>query len=301
MSFAEFFKDVTPSMNTVDAEEYNACYSNVNGIDTTTGAKMNAIWLYTYQWQAPNPLLTQHAWRWYENVDGIDPSVPKADENTAISNVNIGDILRVRINIGELIESLATSTQSFKLQYATGTDCTVISDWDDVGAIAGAESWIGYNNPDPVDGATLGSYKLASSTVAESYEEENPSANIPRGLPNGEYGEWDWAVYNQGAASSSSYCFRMIFGDGLPLDDYLSNSFPKLTTALANTEPNNPVSLEQYRDDGISVISNLSWINESDVKLTAAVTDPNISEVITLYLVTVVIKIKDNFSLRWLP
>ncbi|MCK5211523.1 hypothetical protein KAJ89_02365, partial [Candidatus Parcubacteria bacterium] len=282
-SFAEFFKDVTPSMDTVDAEEYNACYSNVNGTDATTGAKMNAIWLYTYQWQAPNPLLTQHAWRWYENVDSIDPSVPKADEKIAISNVNIGDILRLRMNIGELIESVATSTQNFKLQYATGTDCTVISDWDDVGSVAGGQPWIGYNNPDPVDGATLSSNKLASSTVAESYEEENPSANIPRGLSDGEFGEWDWAIYNQSASSSSNYCFRMVFGDGLPLDDYLSNSFAKLTTASANTEPNNPGSLGQYLDDGISVISNLSWINESDVKLTAAVTDPNISEVITLY------------------
>jgi hypothetical protein len=282
-SFTEFYKDVTASILTTDNQSYTACYSNTNGSDSSAGAKMNAILLYTYQWDAPPAELSQNDWRWYENIDGIEPTTPKANENTAISSVNLGDQLRLRMNIIVTKEALATSTQAYKLQYGTSSDCTTLSDWTDVGGISGSEAWTGYNNPDPADGTTLDSTLLASSTKPETYEETNPSASNPRGIPVNGQGEWDWVLYNNAASSSANYCFRLIKSDGTELDDYLADSYPQLTTAASNTAPNNPTSLGQYRDDEMTIIPNMSWINENNVKLTAAATDPNISEIITLY------------------
>ncbi|MCK5061386.1 DUF2341 domain-containing protein [Candidatus Parcubacteria bacterium] len=282
-SFGEMIENVSSVLSANDNESYSACYSNANGSSLTAGAKMNAILNYVYQWDAPPPVLTQNDWRWYEEEDGVTPDTPLADENAVISNVNIGDNARLRMNIGVSSDNMATSTQTFKLQYATTSDCTSASEWTDVGGLAGNLPWRGYNNPDPIDGATLDSVLLSSSTRSESYEEENPSAGNPRGVVVGGFGEWDWTLYNNSATSSQSYCFRMVFSDGTALNDYLSDSYPKLTTAPDNSSSEDPDSLGQYRNDDQSVISNSGWINTDTIDLNAKATDPNLNEIITLY------------------
>jgi len=85
---------------------------------------MNGILIYNYGWEAPPPKYTQNDWRWYGNIDAIQPTTPKAGENTLISNVNLADILRLRNNVGLTIELLPFSSQSFRLQYAKGVDCS---------------------------------------------------------------------------------------------------------------------------------------------------------------------------------
>jgi hypothetical protein len=178
---------------------------------------------------------------------------------------------------------MATNTQSFRLQYAEGNDCKALSEWQDVGGLAGTSAWIAYNNPGPLDGSALAGTLLSSSTVAESYEESNPSASNPAGVAVGNYGEWDWTIYNRSAVSDSSYCFRMIKGDGSEFTDYLDDSYPQLSTAPANTAPGSPSNLGQYRDSNSLSIGNRTWINESGVKLNARASDPNLGEVLTLY------------------
>jgi hypothetical protein len=284
-SFTEFYRDVTSSILVTDDQSYSACYSNDNASDDTVGAKMNSIWLYTYTWEAPPTNLTQNDWRFYENIDDTEPTVAKAAEGVSINRVNIGDVVRLRMNIGVTKTDLATSTQSFKLQFAQSSDCAgaATSSWADVGDVSGSEAWLGYNNPDPSDNSTLTSVLLASSTAAESYEESNSSASNPRAILAGGYGEWDWVIYNNSATSSVDYCFRMIKNDNSVFTDYLSDSYPNLLTAPSNTAPSVPNSLEQYRSDNVTVISNASWINNNDILLTAAATDLNIDEVVSLY------------------
>ncbi|RLC36420.1 hypothetical protein DRH27_05250, partial [Candidatus Falkowbacteria bacterium] len=119
--------------------------------------------------------------------------------------------------------------------------------------------------------------------MKESYEESNPSKLNPNTIPENGYGEWDWAVYNYNASSSFYYCFRMIMGDGTEFDYYNSDSYARLLTASANTVPDNPDSLGQYRNNETSIIGNTNWINENSVKLTAAVIDPNINQLLSLY------------------
>jgi len=283
--YAEFYQDVFSAMSTDDDESYSVCYANDNAADTNAGARMNAVWLYTYQWDAPPPAFTQSDWRWYNNADSIAPGTARAAEKTSITGVNIGEAIRLRVNIGITSEDLAAMTSAFKLQYGKASDCASLgeSDWTDLGGVAGSEAWRGYNNPDPGDGTTLSAAVLSSSDVAESYEESNNSASNPRAIDIGEYGEWDWVVYNNAASSSADYCFRMVESDGTVLNDYLSDSYPKLTTAPANTAAASASNLAQYRNNGTTAIANNSWVNENTVKLRAAATDPNISERIALY------------------
>lgn len=282
-AFGETYNNVMTLLDTTDGQAYNICYSNANAGDATAGAKMNGILAYTYQWDAPPSQFTAYNWRWYENADSDLPTTPKAAEKSGISGINIGDVLRLRMSAGVYGEDLSALTQSFKLQYGKGSDCMSVSDWEDVGGVSGTSSWIGYNNPEPADGNTLNAMLLSSSTVSESYEESNPSASNPNGIDMGEYGEWDWSIYNNNASSSQDYCFRMVKSSGTAFDSYPPDSYAILTTASSNTPPNSPTDLGQYKSNGTTTIPNASWLNEQDVKLAARAIDPNINEVVTLY------------------
>jgi len=282
-SFTEYYFNIRGAMTSIDNQVYQTCISNYNPTDDSAGAKMNSIWLYTYQWDAPPSDFTQYSYRWYENNDAISPVTAMANEGESISNVNLADVLRLRMNIAISGSLLATNTQTFKLQYGTSTDCTTISDWYDVGGLAADSDWRAYNNPSPIDGTTLDSYLLATSTVSESYEEVNPSVSNPKSIAIGGYGEWDWVIVNNSASSDVGYCFRMVEGDSSSLDTYLNSSYAKLTTAPSNTLPNNPVSLGQFSGDGTSRIINSSWHASDTIQLTASVIDPNINETLSLY------------------
>ncbi len=54
-------------------------------------------------------------------------------------------------------------------------------------------------------------------------------------------------------------------------------------TVTTNYVPENPVSLSQYKNDGVTLISNGGWTNEDNIKLEAQVNDSDISEIITVY------------------
>ena len=128
-SFSDYYRDVASAMTTDDEQTYNVCISNTNGSDATAGAKMNTTWRYTYSWDAPPPELTQNDWRWYINADNKQPTVAKASPKTEISDVNIGDILRIRMNVGISNSNILASTMSHKLQYGWGADCTTLDNW----------------------------------------------------------------------------------------------------------------------------------------------------------------------------
>ncbi len=282
-AYAEFYQDISSALLPIDNLSYYACYSTDGGGNSTTGAKMNGFLTYIYEYNPPPAVLRQNDWRWYENADSLTPGTAMAAENTAISDVYLQSVLRLRINIGIEEENFATSSEAFKLQYGKGSDCISITEWNDVGSAGSGTAWEFYDNTSVADNTSLSSILLASSTVAQTYEEENPSLANPKFVPVGGFAEWDWTLYNNAASSSSNYCFRMIRSNGEPLDYYNIDSYPKLTTAAANTAPSNPSNLGQYRDDGVTVISNQSWINENNVLLRAQATDPDINEVIKLY------------------
>ncbi|HLB69741.1 MAG TPA: CARDB domain-containing protein, partial [Candidatus Methanoperedens sp.] len=56
-AFFEFLRNVTSAMNTIDNQTYSACYTNDGASDAETGAKMNGILIYTYQWTGQSDLV----------------------------------------------------------------------------------------------------------------------------------------------------------------------------------------------------------------------------------------------------
>ena len=187
------------------------------------------------------PIFTQDDFRWYEDNDAIQPVTPKAAENTAITGVTNGEILRIRTNILVGTADLGAGIQAFKLQYGQGSDCTAIGSWTDVDVSFGSGIWRGHNGT-PVDGTTLTATLLTASDVVESYEEGNPSVNNPNAITNGQQGEWDWVIENNGALDSTTYCFRTIKTTGQVLSGY--NNYPKLTTVAGGVSPATPMADE---------------------------------------------------------
>ena len=195
-------------------------------------------------------------------VFGPAPVTPLADENTPIVADGHGVAYRLRMNVEITLADMATSTESFKLQYSTTTSA---GPWADVGAVASGETWRGFDNPSVAHGTTIEPI-LSSSTVGQSYEEGNPSIGNPRpgAATSTERSEWDWTVEGGNAAPSTAYFFRMVSADGTAFSDY--TAYPRITSPPAinlsqenyrwyenrtNITPNTPLQLENTPHTGV--------------------------------------------------
>lgn len=185
----------------------------------TDGTPLDGYVRYPQVTTAPPPSLTQDAYRWYKNRNGITPIQALQDEDQLHIAPSLSDQYRLRINVLATGGPLAAGSQAFKLQYAT----SVSGPWSDVGPIGSSSVWRGYNNPNPDDGSTLTAIpkRLSSSDVTESYEEENPSILNPRTIGAGQRGEWDWVLESNSAVPNTTYYFRMVKADGTPLEGYI--------------------------------------------------------------------------------
>lgn len=194
---------------------------------------------WTVRWQR-TPQYTQSDYYWYANTNDLTPSdawpsgVIDLDENDPISSgqaVMRNNVLRLRMSAMATTSIVSTSSATFKLQYGEGADCSLLTEWYDVGALGSTTAlWRGYNNSTTTatDGATIPSTLLTSATVRGSYEEENNTASNPYAIPIGGIGEWDWVIENSAGVHGSTYCFRMVKSDGALFSDY--TNYPTLVT-----------------------------------------------------------------------
>jgi len=201
------------------------------------------LWAASPPAQAAGPTLTQSTYRWYQNRNNITPNTALAVENAAISAVDAGTVLRLRVNVLVGGTALTVTTESFKLQFATSTS----GPWTDVGSIGSSAIWRGYDNSTPADGATISTLLLSDSNVRGTYEEESPSALNPFQVNVGQRVEYDWVVQENGTAGLTTYYFRMVKADGTPLDGY--TNYPQLTTAPAVSYSQNAYRWYANRDN----------------------------------------------------
>ena len=183
---------------------------------------------------AQGSTLTQSDYRWFENRNHREPNVPLSAENSTPTGVSLGEVVRLRTNMLVSDQALTEGSTTLKLQYAA----SVSGPWTDVGNIGSTNAtWRGYDNFSVSDGATLtpSEIQLSNSDVAESYEEENPSAPDPRPILADERGEWDWVLQNYAAPPDTVYYFRMVKSDGTPLDSYVR--YPTIGTIEMNSPP----------------------------------------------------------------
>ena len=79
--------------------------------------------------EAPGVAFTQRDFRWYENIDALQPTNPLAGENSTATISTTTDPVRLRMNVTVSDFDLVGSSQDFKLQYATN----IVGPWTDVG------------------------------------------------------------------------------------------------------------------------------------------------------------------------
>ncbi len=200
----------------------------------------------TQEVYAANPTFTQNYFRFYVDNDLIKPTDPwpvgstDLGENTGITANDLppasSETLRLRMSVLVGGSVLATTTQAFKLQYGVvSSTCAQVTNWNDTGGTASSTIWRGFNGT-PADGASLstnppivGDLLLSVSDRAGSYEEENPTVSNPFSVAVGEDVEYDWALQDNGATASTTYCFRMTKSGGTPLDTY--SFYPSVITS----------------------------------------------------------------------
>ncbi len=85
------------------------------------------------------------------------------------------------------------------------------------------------------DGRLLPSTVLASSTYAETYEEENPTRENQNLIVVGNSAEWDFVLQNNLGEANTNYCFRMVYEDGGTLSAY--ENYPRLVTNAPPLQP----------------------------------------------------------------
>lgn len=177
--------------------------------------------------------LTQAAYRWYENTNGLTPTTARAGLNTSAEVAATGGILRLRMNLSA--GAAFGSGLTFKLQFSTSSD----SGYADLST---STAWIFNDNTSVADGQTIIDTVLGDSTVGQSYGESNPSAATPNAVVSGDKAEWDWVVRNNSADTSVAWYFRMIYSSSTVLDAY--DRYPTLAAAAAGSTGGTSVTLQ---------------------------------------------------------
>ncbi|MBY0538355.1 DUF2341 domain-containing protein [Patescibacteria group bacterium] len=135
---------------------------------TTFGSASASLDDWSLSW-VRKPKLTQNAFRWYGNGSFLTPTDPwplgvlDVLENTALTaneSVNLNDVIRLRMSLQSANVALPTSTAAFKLQYAAGLSCNLLSGWQDVASTSSSTAaWRGFAN------SIVGSDWLSASWV----------------------------------------------------------------------------------------------------------------------------------------
>ncbi|MCJ7829496.1 hypothetical protein MUP50_00180, partial [Patescibacteria group bacterium] len=235
------------------------------------------------------PTFGQSAYRWFNNQNSTDVGTPLAvQDNTAILG-SAGAEFRLRLLLHIGVNSLPQNGQQFKLQFVgkgTGTCAAPSGGTPSTYTDITAATVIAYkDNTTPADGNALTANVNdpthgADTIVNQTYEELNNFTNSQAIIPSGQDGKWDFALKDNSAPVSTTYCLRVVKSDGVVINTY--SVYPEITTAAGgNQPPNSPSSLAQKKTDD-TVISTGGWINETSVKFTATASDPDSSDTLSL-------------------
>lgn len=209
---------------------YYYCALAANSAGTATGTIVS--------FTTSNTTYDQSAYRFFNNNDSTDVGSALAAQNTPVTLSSTGANFRLRLLLHISGSTLATSGEAFKLQYVGkgGGTCTnpsggTPSSYTDVTT----STLIAYkNNPTPADGASLTANANdpthgSDTVIAQTYEEANTFTNSVGAIAAGQDGMWDFALFDNGAPTSTTYCFRVVKSDNTVLEAYTYH--PELTTA----------------------------------------------------------------------
>ncbi len=191
----------------------------------------------------PVTTFDQSAYRLFNNSNSTDVGAPLAAQDTAATLGSTGAAFRLRMLLHVAVVNLAISGQAFKLQFVgkgTGTCAAPTGGTPAAYTDVTAATIIAYNNnATPADGAALTANASdpthgGDTVVNQTYEELNNFTN-PAAINIGRDGKWDLALKDNGAAASTTYCFRVVKDSGAVLDTYLV--YPEITTTTPPPPP----------------------------------------------------------------
>ena len=185
------------------------------------------------------PTFEQSAYRLFNNLDSTDVGTALAAQDTAATLGSTGAAFRLRMLLHIGTTQLDLNGQTFTLQFSQrGTDnlCDTAFSGETYADVTAA-TVIAYNdNATPADGAALTANANdpthgTDTIVNQTYEELNNFTNSVAAIPSGQDGKWDFSLKDNGAATSTAYCFRAVKSDSTLLDTY--TVIPQITTASA--------------------------------------------------------------------
>ena len=138
-----------------------------------------------------------------------------------------------RLRVAQHVTNSTLSSASLKLQFATrGADglCDTSFNGETYADVTTTSGIAYYNNTAAVDGtiATANAndpVHAGHTNIMQEYNETNPTA-VVGAVATGSDGLWDFALKDNNA-TSGTYCFRMVYNTGTPLEAY--SVIPELT------------------------------------------------------------------------
>ncbi len=228
------------------------------------------------EWPVADLTIRQNYYRFYVPINALKPTDPwpsgasDLGENTSITAsdepLGTADIVRVRLTLKTANANMPAGLMNFKIQYGLrSSTCSAISsgNWFDTGNTGSSTVWRGYTATGTSDGTALstnpptgGDLLISVANRSGSLVHQNPSSANPYSINEGDDVEYDWHIEQNGALPLSTYCFRIVRGDGTPLEGY--NNYPQIRTAgytpatanwrwysdIQNETPTTPLSAE---------------------------------------------------------
>jgi len=211
-----------------------------NGFSVGTNAATNSSGTNNYRYVAwRNPAtFEQSAYKFFNNLDSTDVGTQLAAQNTPATLGATGDAFRLRMLLHIGLSSLSKNNGNLKLQFVgkgTGTCASPSGGTPSTYTDITITTVIAYkDNATPADGAALTANTNdpthSTDTIAnQTYEELNNFINSVAAIPSGQDGKWDFALFDNSASPSTTYCLRAVKSDDTVLDTY--TVFPEITTA----------------------------------------------------------------------
>lgn len=207
----------------------------VTGESSSTNFAVAAGFLY-FDTFAPE---SRH-WRWYSDYANETPTSPAGPEESAPSNINNGDTLKLRITVAETA-AIGQAGTKFALQYATSSDFVSATTVAEQGSCTGTSQWC-YANGGGIDNGIITTPLISdavtcSAGVGDGCGTHNESATSVSTFTHAKSTtvEYEFTLTESGGIPNTVYFFRlwdMANNTAVPLAAAMS--YPSLLTGGTN-------------------------------------------------------------------
>lgn len=176
-------------------------------------------------------------WRWYDDENNETPTTALAAENVAPTDIENGDVIKLRIAIGETAD-IGTYGAKFRLQYSTSSNFAEGGSWvEEQVSCTGSSKWC-YGNGIDADNSIITTALLTDSAYCVSgvgagcgthNESGTSTSSFTHGA--GTTTEYEFTITQSGATTNTVYFFRAFLVTGsssVPLAD--GAVYPSLVT-----------------------------------------------------------------------